>query len=105
MRKPVLNWICLILVLLASCSNKKAAPARMKFTVLSAQDIARLNDQRRIVQEEARKRLGAGALTKTRDDLKTLQRLLDERAFGPGQTYELQCLGVVFGDVLASEMP
>lgn len=34
-----------------------------------------------------------------------IQRLLDDKAFKKSQTYELQCLGVVFGDVLASELP
>lgn len=34
-----------------------------------------------------------------------LQRIIDERAFKKSQTYELQCLGVAFGDVLASELP
>lgn len=34
-----------------------------------------------------------------------LQRLIDDRVFGRTQTYELQCLGVAFGDVLAHEFP
>lgn len=34
-----------------------------------------------------------------------IQRLLDDKAFKKSQTYELQCLGVVLGDVLASELP
>ena len=34
-----------------------------------------------------------------------LQKLIDDRAFSKAQTYELQCLGVAFGDVLASELP
>jgi hypothetical protein len=35
--------------------------------------------------------------------LSILQRLLDDKAFTKSQTYELQSLGVAFGDVLASE--
>jgi hypothetical protein len=31
--------------------------------------------------------------------------LLDDKAFNKSQTYELQSLGVAFGDVLASEFP
>jgi hypothetical protein len=34
-----------------------------------------------------------------------LQNLIDDRVFNKSQTYELQCLGVAFGDVLASEFP
>jgi hypothetical protein len=37
--------------------------------------------------------------------LPVLQRLIDERVFNKAQTYELQCLGVALGDVLASELP
>ena len=33
-----------------------------------------------------------------------LQRLIDDRVFDKSQTFELQSLGVVFGDVLASEL-
>lgn len=34
-----------------------------------------------------------------------LQRLIDDKVFKKSQTYELQSLGVVFGDVLDSELP
>jgi hypothetical protein len=44
-------------------------------------------------------------LTKTKSDLPILQRIIDDRVFKKSQTYELQCLGVAFGDVLASELP
>jgi len=38
-------------------------------------------------------------------DLPVLQRLIDDKVFKKSQTYELQCLGVAFGDVLTSELP
>ena len=34
-----------------------------------------------------------------------MQKLIDEKVFQKSQTYELQCLGVAFGDVLADEYP
>jgi len=37
--------------------------------------------------------------------LPILQNLIDEQVFNREQTYELQCLGVAFGDVLARELP
>jgi hypothetical protein len=37
--------------------------------------------------------------------LPVLQRLIDDKAFSKSQTYELQSLGIAFGDVLASELP
>ena len=42
-------------------------------------------------------------MTRTQGDLPLLQRLLDDRLFMKSQTYELQSLGVAFGDVLTSE--
>jgi hypothetical protein len=38
-------------------------------------------------------------------DLSVLQRLIDDKVFSKTQTYELQSLGIAFGDVLASELP
>jgi hypothetical protein len=76
-----------------------------KFTELSAEDTARLEQQRAVVLAAARERYGTPALTRTRSDLPVLQRLIDERVFNKAQTYELQCLGVALGDVLASELP
>jgi len=73
-----------------------------KFTELSAEDTARLEQQRAVVLAAARERYGTPALTRTRSDLPVLQRLIDERVFNKAQTYELQCLGVALGDVLAS---
>jgi hypothetical protein len=76
-----------------------------KFTELSAEDTARLEQQRAVVLAAARERYGTPALTRTRSDLPVLQRLIDERVFNKAQTYELQCIGVALGDVLASELP
>ena len=75
------------------------------FSELSNEDRTRLDQQRAIVAAAANRRYGTPALTKTLADLTVLQRLIDDKAFGKKQTYELQSLGVAFGDVLASELP
>ena len=75
-----------------------------KFAELSSEDRARLEQQRAVVATAAKHQLGA-ILTKAKSDLPVLQRIIDERVFKKSQTYELQCLGVAFGDVLASELP
>jgi hypothetical protein len=91
---------------LLGCSKKDAGPpAASKFTELAKDDVARLEKQRALVAATAKERYGTSALTKTKADVAVLQRLLDDRAFSKNQTYELQCLGVVLGDVLASEFP
>ena len=38
------------------------------------------------------------------DDLRVIQELLDKRIIEKGQTYELQAMGVVMGDLLAAEL-
>jgi len=58
-----------------------------------------------MVSMTAKQKYGTGGLTKTAADLPVLQRLIDDNAFNKTQTYELQSLGVAFGDVLASELP
>ncbi len=97
-----------LLSFLFGCSKQDAAPAQPaapRFAELSREDTARLEKQRGVVAAAAKQRYGTAALTKTKADLAVLQRLLDDRAFTKTQTYELQCLGIAFGDVLASDLP
>ena len=83
------------------CAQSNYGPA---FTELSKADSARLKQQRAVVMA-AVKRYGAVSLTRTKADLPLLQKVINDRVFKKSQTYELQCLGVAFGDVLASELP
>jgi hypothetical protein len=76
-----------------------------QFSELSREDSERLDVQRAVVAAVVKQRYGRAALTRTKKDLPILQRLLDDKVFTKSQTYELQSLGVVFGDVLASEFP
>jgi hypothetical protein len=72
------------------------------FSDLLPDDLERLDSQRKLVRIEARARFGA-ALNGRKDDLIVLQRMLDQQAYSAAQRYELQCMGVCFGDTLASE--
>ena len=76
-----------------------------KFSELSHQDRTRLAQQRAIVIAAAKQRYGTSVLKKTVADLPILQRLIDDKVFNKTQTYELQSLGIAFGDVLESELP
>jgi hypothetical protein len=84
-------------------SNRKPVP-EPKFSELSKDEAARLEQQRTVVAAAA-KRSGTASLTGTKSDLPVLQRLIDNKVFKKSQTYELQCLGVALGDVLTSEFP
>jgi len=92
--------------MIASCSQRHGTTvATPQFSELSDQDKSRLDAQRAVVAKAVRQRYGLGALTQTAADLHVLQQLIDDRAFNKSQTYELQSLGVAFGDVLSSELP
>lgn len=101
--KPLM-WLALLscVGLLFGQSAHEAAPDP-KFSEPSREDSERLDQQRAVVAAAVRRRYGTAALTRTKRDLPILQRLLDDKAFKKSQTYELQSLGVVFGDVLTSE--
>jgi hypothetical protein len=98
--------LAVLLCFIASCSKPQVAPSvTPKFDELSDSDRVRLDQQRAIVAATAKQKYGTEGLTKTEADLPVLQRLIDDKAFNKTQTYELQSLGVAFGDVLASELP
>jgi hypothetical protein len=87
-----------------SGQSNREAPVP-KFSELSRENSARLEKQRAVIVAAAQHRYGTKFFTRTQSDLPVLQNLIDDRIFNRSQTYELQSLGVVFGDVLASELP
>ena len=103
MKSPILLAVLSGGALLFGQSANSSAP-EPKFSELSHEDSGRLDQQRALVAAAAKQRYGTAALSRTKRDLPVIQRLLDDKAFKKAQTYELQCLGVAFGDVLASEL-
>lgn len=76
-------------------------PPEQKIEPLSADDSERLSKQRAVIERF----LGddASNLQKYKTaagKLGLLRALLDQNVFQSGQTYELQCMGIVFGDAL-----
>jgi hypothetical protein len=104
--KPGIVLMLVAGALTSGCHRKaKTAAPPVVLTALSPGDVARLNEQRAVIQEVVTQRYQAAPLTRTKADLPVLQRLLDDHVFAKTQTRELQCLGIVFGDVLATELP
>lgn len=63
-------------------------------------DSGRIARQRALVETTVQERYGT-SLPGGAEDLALLQRLVDDQVFRPEQTYELQSLGIVLGQVLA----
>lgn len=68
---------------------------------LTDEDNARLDAQRGVIRTELRARYGEG-LRADAQALGQLQRLLDDGAYAPSQKYELQCVGICWGDILCA---
>ena len=92
------------LFLFAGCTKAESKKSKMQFHKLTRAEEEQLARQRMLVLTTARSRYGTAKFTRTKSDLAVLQRLVDDRAFDKTQTFELQSLGVVFGDILATEL-
>lgn len=85
--------------------SQSAHKSTATYSELSPQDSLRLEQQRLLIAVTVKQRYAIPSLTKSKNDLRMIQRLLDDKVYGKSQTYELQSLGVVLGDVLTSEFP
>jgi len=72
---------------------------QVQFFPLTPDDASMLERQRLLLRALVEARQGPLAPSWT-CDAATLQALLDDEVLEPSQTYELQCLGVVLGDLL-----
>jgi len=104
--------LILIFILLPACSDSppnaganKGASTQVKTSEPGQADLARLAEQEATVLRLLKSRYPEAALKHDEGDLKWLQRLVDDKALRPDQTYELQCLGAVLGQVFAAKTP
>jgi hypothetical protein len=72
-----------------------------QFHLLDKDDLLRQEKQRKFVYEITRRLDIEAAYKQTEDDLEILQKIVDSKALSPNQTWELQSLGVVLGDIFA----
>lgn len=79
------------------------AMAEQTISALTEDDHQRLDDQREVVTryltEESKPKFETAP-----GKLGTLRALLEAEVFQPDQTYELQSMGIVFGDVFVQDM-
>jgi len=62
-----------------------------------------MSGQRRAAKDLLIRQLGLVRITGTREDLKSLQQLVDRKVLRKSQREEWQAIGVLFGDILAKE--
>jgi len=103
--KFAIGSVLLACALLMAGQSSDSSEPNPKFSELVQEDIARLDRQRKLIAAVVRQGYAATALTKTTKDLPVLQKLLDDKVFDKSQAFELQSLGVAFGDVLTAEFP
>jgi hypothetical protein len=106
MRQSLIAFSFLSAIVLTWPAESKAQSKNVSkiFSALTKQDEDRLNKQRQVVLLALKEKLGVSVLKKDQSDIQLIQKILDEKLFNSSQTYELQSLGVVFGDVLAKEL-
>ena len=78
---------------------------QQKITEPGEADLAQLVEQEATVLRLLKARYPEATIQHDESDLSWLQRLVDDRAVRPDQTYELQCLGAVLGQVFAAQTP
>jgi len=75
-------------------------PRSSRFHPLPAEALARLNRQRGYVAQLLNDQFAGAQLSGGRSDLAILQEVVDAQVLRPDQRWELQSLGVAFGDAL-----
>jgi hypothetical protein len=91
--------LCLALACVAAQSQED--PRIGELSYLDRQFMAQ---QRALLEDLVRRNFGRGFNRVRDNDLDLLQMLLDRQLVRPDQTRELQAMGVVMGDLLASEL-
>ncbi|WP_317928760.1 DUF3806 domain-containing protein [Halioxenophilus sp. WMMB6] len=87
--------VALTLALSIPCFSEDKWP---QVTDLDWRDLRQHNNQRQYIDEMATSRLGQ-SLHKTESDLNILQRIVDQKLIEPSDSFNLQALGVVLGDL------
>jgi len=88
-----------------SLLSPPAYSGQMKFAPIPADVAANMDKQRAFVAALVSKNFPGKRLTKSKEDFALLQAIVDGKLLTKRQTWELQALGVCFGDALTSYIP
>jgi len=75
-----------------------------EFSSLNPDDLANLSKQRTVVEAYLKDDESKEKYKTSAGKLGLLRALLQQKVFKPDQTYELQCMGIVLGDVFVQEL-
>lgn len=95
-------WQIVGLVGLFSAVTGSPAQAEVKFEPLSPAVISSMAKQREFVADLVEKNFHGKKLAKSPSDFTILQEIVNKKMLGPKRTWELQALGICFGDALTS---
>ncbi len=90
-------WVCW-------CATVSHAQQEFRISKLTTVDREFMAQQRTSLQDLAARNLGRQFQGQRDRDLDLLQSLLDKRVVRPEQTRELQAMGLIMGDLLATEL-
>jgi len=101
-----LQHVMAVITLVFACcwGATVSAQETVRIDTLSRIDIDYMAQQRQTLQDLASVKLGRSFTGNRNEDLATLQALLDKGLVRPGQTQELQGMGIIMGDLLAAEL-
>jgi len=102
--QPALNATLLLLLLWACTGAWAQGPGAVKISEPSSLDRQFMARQRALLQDLAQRNVGKGFNGSKENDLELLQLLLDRRLVHNDDTRELQAMGIVMGDLLATEL-
>lgn len=96
-------WLCTALLGLLFCSSLPAKSER-KIETIATSDIAKSDRQRSIVAQLAKENFGNVRLQGNLSDLDYLQKIVDRGLINQSDTYDLQALGIILGDVMVRNL-
>ncbi len=104
------SWLSVLFLCLTGCTREAPKAAsnvamEQKITAPTESDRKQLAERESAVLRLIQARHPDAKLIHDENDLQWLQRLVDEKTLRPNQTYELQSLGLVLGQVFVAQTP
>jgi hypothetical protein len=101
-------WVIIIFyaILYFSCEKNQSREIGMdqKITELTTQDIDHLDAQRLVITKYLADEESCLKYKEPEGKLGTLRALIENKVFKKEETYKLQCMGIVLGDVFVQKM-